>query len=124
MIELIFILVFNVLEAFHDDALIKSQDHNAETKYTKRWHIFSALLYASIIVYMVILGVSWMIIPLSLIARRVVFDVPLNLLLGKKWNYLSDNGVDKIMKKLGPSAKLIEIGVFVASLIIYLVINK
>lgn len=107
VVQLIFIGVNIAMAAYHAYLI----GHNA-----KIYHgLWSAFYLISVAIAFWLTG-EWLLIPILLILRKVVFDISLNLFRAKWWDYVSpftSSILDGINNRLFSSAKVMY-GVYVA----------
>lgn len=118
-------LVLQFVKAQHDSAMTDIQDYNNSSypNDSKAWHAWSAVDYAIVVLTIVLLTRHWFwFIPLVLI--RVVFFSPIYQIQRSEKKgvfYLSDQGLDLVMKKiLGKNAGLLQ---FILGLLILIISN-
>lgn len=131
---IILFIVLNIVEAKLQSVILKDY-----TKYVppniedqRRYHLWFVIYYLAIIIPIIIiasLSIGWIgliLIPTSLLTRRLFFQETLNIFRGLKFGYLSDRGIDKIEKNIfGKDAGKINavlclVGILLSILYIYI----
>jgi hypothetical protein len=100
MIILFAIIFICLIEVYHDKFVILGGDGRKKWE-NSMWHKTDLFLW--IIVYGLVAYVvnDWRIFLFAALCRQFMMHVVLNLALDKPTFYLSDKGVDKVLKRIG-----------------------
>lgn len=92
---IIITLLITLREGFQQADSLKHSEH-----LSKIWHILGFLIRSLLFTLFYIIGTHWLILATSVLIMWPLYNIACNIGRKQKWYYLSNSGIDKILRKI------------------------
>lgn len=95
-----YLLIFMALLIVCREAYQQADWKKHNPSYSDIWHVLGWLMRFITFGLLYRAGANWIILSVSIVLLWPVYNIAINIGRGNKWYYLSDKGIDGILRKI------------------------